>query len=130
MHLYIYFIIAISLFTAKLASANYLVYGVKTDFPMNDGDTSVRDVYVNMGTNQGLKVGTNLDVYRSIPTSDNLNNKNAQNINFKIAKLKVIHAEAGVAVARILEVNQPSKDTPMSGFNSVMVGDTVDVSRK
>jgi hypothetical protein len=111
------------------AEANYRVYGIRTDFPMQDDQHVLKDFYITMGSSQGVKVGTQLDVYRSVPTSDEMNQKNAQNITFKIAHLKVIHVENSVAVARLLDMT-PSKDTPNGIYANVMVGDAVEVSRK
>ena len=111
------------------AERNYSVYGVRTDFPMDEKHVPQRDIFVNMGSNHGVKIGTYLDVYRSVPTTDDQNQKNAQNISFKVARIKVIHAENGVSVARISEM-LPAKDIPNSIYANVMVGDTVEVSRK
>jgi len=48
-----------------LAHAEYAVFGIKTDISLSDSEQAFRDVYVSMGTNQGIKVGSKLDVYRS-----------------------------------------------------------------
>ena len=96
---------------------------------MADNQTLFKDIYVNMGTNQGIKIGSKLDAYRTISTVDELNQRNASNIHFKIAKLKVIHADATTSVARIIEMLSP-QETPIANYSTVMVGDSVDVSRK
>jgi hypothetical protein len=77
-----------------------------------------------------VKVGTSLDVYRSQATADELNQKHLENISFKIAKLKVIHAEANIAVARLVDLQTANKGAPIMLIPSVMVGDRVEVSRK
>lgn len=112
-----------------VAGANYTVYGIKNDFPMADNQTLFKDIYINMGTNQGIKPGSTLDAYRTMSTVDELNQKNAQSISFKIARLKVIHSDASVSVARIIEM-LPPQVTPVGGYPTVMVGDSVDISRK
>lgn len=100
-----------------------------TDFPMVDGETIQKDFYVNIGTNQGVKSGSTLVVYRGVTTSDNLAQKSAQKIRFPVAKLKVIHSEGSVAVARVAEI-LPIATTPLSGYTNVMVGDEVELTRK
>lgn len=96
---------------------------------MIDGQKLYRDIYVNIGSGQGVKIGTKLDVYRTLSTADQLNQKNGPNLRFHIAKMKVIHAEDDAAVARVTEFFPP-ESTPNPGFTDVMVGDTVEVSRK
>jgi hypothetical protein len=110
------------------AVAGYTVYGVRNEFPMNDGQKLYRDLYVNMGTAQGIKVGSKLDVYRMLSTADLLNQRNGPNITFRFAKLKVIHVEDSSAVARVIEL-VPGEEIPNYGYSDVMVGDAVEVSR-
>ena len=114
--------------TAAVAG-EYKVFGIRTDFPMADGQPLFRDVYVNMGTNQGIKTGSSLDAFRVITTVDELNQKAGHNISFKIAKLKVIHAESDLAVAR-MDTFLPPESTPLGSFTNVMVGDEVEVAGK
>jgi hypothetical protein len=107
----------------------YQVFGVRTDFPSADGEVIHRDVYVNMGTAQGIKAGSVLDAFRTVTTVDQINQKVGRNFTFKIAQLKVIHAEGDVAVARLLKM-QPAEATPTGSFTNVMVGDRVEVAGK
>ncbi len=109
--------------------ASYQVYGIRTDFPMTDGQQTFRDVYVNMGTDQGIKVGSVLEAYRVVTTVDEINQRVGKNISFKIAVLKVIHAEGDIAVARV-EKMLPAEVVPTGTFTNVMVGDRVDISSK
>jgi hypothetical protein len=114
--------------TAALA-ADFKVFGIRTDYPMSDGQALFRDVYVNMGTNQGIKTGSILEASRVVTTVDELNQRTGRNISFKIAKLKVIHAETDVAVARVMSFQSP-ESTPIGSFTNVMVGDEVEVGSK
>lgn len=109
--------------------AAHQVFGIRTDFPMTDGQETFRDVYVNMGTDQGIKIGSILEASRVVTTVDEINQRTGRNISFPIAKLKVIHAEGDVAVARVLEMTKPEL-TPNGTFTNVMVGDQVDVAKK
>lgn len=107
----------------------FVVFSVKTDFPMNDSQKMYRDVYVNMGTNQGIKAGSTLDAYRVMTTVDEINQKIGRNFSFKYAKLKVIQAENDMAVARVVEFLSP-EHTPTGTYTNVMVGDQVEVAKK
>ena len=111
------------------AMADYMVYGVKTDFTMQDGEKTPRDIYVSIGTSQGIKSGSFLDVFRTINTTDELNQKTGSNMSFRIGKLKVIHAEPNVAVARVVELAN-TDNSPISHFTNIAVGDRVEASKK
>ena len=88
-----------------------------------------RDIYVNMGTNQGIKTGSKLTVYRTITTMDEINQKSGKNISFKIGNLQVIHTDRDIAIARVIDFLPPEK-TPIGTYTNVMVGDLVEVSSK
>lgn len=122
----------LSVYAVCLGSAmagEYKVFGIRTDFPMADGQQLFRDVYVNMGTNQGVKEGSALDVFRVVTTVDEINQKTGRNISFKFAKLKVIHAESDLAVARVVQF-LPPENSPLASYTNVMVGDEVEVGKK
>lgn len=123
------FLIAGLLFSTVAFGAEFKVFGIRTDFPMADGQPLFRDVYVNMGTNQGIKTGSALDAYRVVTTVDELNQRMGKNYSFKIAKLKVIHAEPDMAVARVVQM-LPPEATPLGAFTNVVVGDEVEVGKK
>jgi hypothetical protein len=112
-----------------LAEAEFQVSAIRTDFAMSDSDPRYRDVYVTMGLNQGIKKGSVLDAYRNLATFDDLNHRVGKNISFKIAKLKIIHADDEVSVARVVSVEAPDV-TPTGTYQNVMVGDKVELGRK
>ncbi len=123
-------IAALALFPMEsLHAGEFKVYGVKTEFPMEDGQALFKDVYVSMGTNQGIKAGSQLVAYRMVTTTDDLSQKSSTQLNFPVAKLRVIHAEATAAVARVTEIFPPSV-TPLSAYTNVMVGDAVELAKK
>lgn len=109
------------------AAPDHIVFGVKTEIPMADDERPRRDFYMNIGTNQGVKVGSVLDVFRSVTSSDNINNRSARNVVFKFAKLKIIHAEDDISVGRIIEILPPAK-TPIGEYPTVIVGDRVAIA--
>ena len=125
----IFFTLCVFLFPTLALADGYVVFGVKTDIPLADNQTPVRDIYVSMGTNQGIKAGSKLDAYRVLTTVDEIQQKTGRNFQFKFARLKVIHAESDMAVARVMEL-LPAESTPIGVYTNVMVGDQVQVSSK
>lgn len=107
----------------------HIVFGMKTEIAMAEKEVPRRDYYMSIGANQGVKVGTVLEVFRNVTTTDDINNRTAKNINFKIATLKVIHAEADISVGRI-QAMLPAAEVPIGSFPTVVVGDEVAVAGK
>lgn len=123
------FLLIALLLPLSASAEGFQVFGVKNDYPMADGETRFRDVYVNMGTNQGIKKGSTLDAFRTVTTVDDLNRRVGKNISFKIAKLKVIHADQDIAVARVMSFEKADV-TPTGSYRDVMVGDRVELGAK
>ena len=119
-----------SLFLAPaLSHAQFQVYGIRSDFLLDEAQPKFRDVYVNIGTTQGVKVGSMLDVFRVITPVDEINQRTAKNISFKFAKMKIIHADGDSSVARVTQF-YPAENTPMSSYTNVIVGDRVEIANK
>ena len=90
----------------------------------NPGENPQKDFYVNIGTQQGVKPGSVLEVIRKIATYDLTSQKLYKDVVFPIAKIKVIHAEPNASIAR-LESMLPAEQTPVIVPRAVMVGDSV-----
>jgi hypothetical protein len=84
----------------------------------------MKDFFINVGSSQGIKPGTLLEVSRKMPTYDLLGEKLYKEIVFPIGTIKVIHVEQGVAIAR-LDKMLPSDKTPALSPRAIMVGDLV-----
>lgn len=123
------FIAALFLTSTAAFADGHQVFGVKSDFPLADDQKMFRDVYVNLGTSQGVKDGSLLDVFRTMTTVDEINQRVGRNITFKIARLKVIHAEGDVAVARVEKFLSP-ETIPTGTYTNVVVGDQVEIASK
>lgn len=102
-----------------------IVYSVYKSLDMgNSNDPPQKDYYVNVGSAQGISIGTILEVIRRAPTYDLTNQKLYKDVAFPIAKLKVIHVESSAAIARLDKMN-PIDRTPAITPRAVMVGDLV-----
>ncbi len=118
----------------RATAAEAVVYSVYQGVDLGDPVTSdgrstaprvsTKDFFVNIGSSQGIRPGTVLQVSRKMPTYDLIGEKLYKEITFPIATLKVIHAEQGVAIAR-LDKLLPQDKTPAFSPRAVMVGDLV-----
>ncbi|MGZ3688865.1 MAG: hypothetical protein ACXWP5_03540 [Bdellovibrionota bacterium] len=106
-------------------AAEFVVYSVYKGIDLgNPGEVAQKDFYVNMGSAQGLRPGSHLEVLRRISTYDTVSQKLYADVTFAIGKLKVIHVERDAAVAR-LESIMPAEKIPAVNPRAVMVGDLV-----
>lgn len=124
------FIIALT-FTASMAIAkDYVIYSISQDLPMgNKGEVVRKNFYVDMGTNQGLKKGSLLDVYRVVSVLDPYESKKRYNHRVKIGEVKVLHAEDSSAIAVLNKLEQED-ETPVFEIGKMMIGDIVTVKVK
>lgn len=106
------------------ADTDYTVYQVYRPIDLGDGHQPPKDVFVSIGSSQGVKKGSTLDVYRRISSFDNLTQKHMGDHMIPVGKLKVIHADEKTAIARadrFVSVEQEPALLPQA----VMIGDVV-----
>lgn len=115
--------------TALSDDQTAIVYSVFKGIDLgNPNDRVQKDYFVNLGTNQGIHVGTVLEVARKAPSYDLTTEKLYKDLIFPFAQIRVIHAEKDAAIAR-LEKLYPQDKTPVLTPRSVIVGDLVRISR-
>jgi hypothetical protein len=85
-----------------------------------------KNFYVNMGSNQGVKKGTLLDVFRIISVLDPYDNRKRINYRVKIGELKVLHANQEAAIT--ISHKTVTEDLPVLDLDSFIVGDHVAVA--
>jgi hypothetical protein len=127
------FCAAISMvFPSSLAQAktkNFQVYGIHNALHMgNPDEPNSKDLYINMGARNGIKVGSVVEILKTVSTYDLSNKKLFREITFPFGKAKIIHAEDDVAVARVIQLN-PSSETPVAVPYNVQVGDSIRATR-
>lgn len=106
-------------------ASDYVIYSVFKGVDLgNPGEAPLKDYYVNMGTAQGVRNGSVLEVLRRTSSYDLMSEKLYKDVTFPIARLKVIHVESNAAIAR-LEKMLPADQTPAIHPNAVIVGDHV-----
>jgi len=112
-----------------LSQETAIVYSVFKGIDLgNPNEMIQRDYFVNLGTNQGIRVGTVLEVARKAPSYDLTTEKLYKDVIFPFALIRVIHAEKDAAIAR-LEKLYPLEKTPALSPRSVVVGDLVKISK-
>ncbi|HLE11882.1 MAG: hypothetical protein A2504_06785 [Bdellovibrionales bacterium RIFOXYD12_FULL_39_22] len=115
--------------TASMGIAReYVIYSIMQDIPMGEPREVVKkNFYMNIGKRQGVKEGTELDVFRNISILDPYNNKQRYNYKVRIGLLEVIHSEDEASIGMLKELYKDTK-TPFFELEGIMIGDKVDVS--
>jgi hypothetical protein len=111
--------------TYSAKSADFVVYSVYKELDMgNPGETPQKDFYVNLGSAQGVRAGSKLEVLRRLSSYDLQTEKLYKEVTFPIAHLKIIHVEPNAAIARLDKMLAADK-TPAMTPRAVMIGDLV-----
>ena len=114
---------------ARALGADYSVYEVFRAVDLGESDRPPpKEIFVNMGSNQGVKKGSVLDVYRKVVSFDNLSEKVGGEHMIPVGRIKVIHADEKTAIARVdryVSLEQEVSLLPQT----VMIGDLVRLAR-
>ncbi len=117
----------VTLFALPAAHAELTIFDVRKNLPMSDTEKVYRDFYVNGGSESGMTVGMIITVQRRMPLYDTYQNRSAGDLDLKVAKIKIIHVQKGLSVARMhSEYNR--ENSPLLEDNFVMVGDRLDLA--
>lgn len=104
-----------------------MIYSVAMDLPMGvDNEVLKKNFYVNLGSKQGVRKGTLLDVFRIISVLDPYDNRKRVNHRVKIGELKVLHANDDAAITAFHK--KEDKDMPVLELDQFIVGDHVAVN--
>ncbi len=95
---------------------------------MGVNDTPLRKNYfINMGSNQGVKKDTVIDVFRVISVLNPYDNKKRVNYKVKIGELKVITSSDEAAIG-FVNSYLPKDEAPIFELEQFMIGDHVAIS--
>ena len=121
-------IMALFLFTASMGFArDYIIFSIAQDIPMGvENEQRRKNYYVNLGTQQGVQRGTNLEVFRTISRLDPYQDRKRHRYNIKIGELRVLHAERESSIS-VLEYLDTENAELYTEINTVMIGDEVRV---
>lgn len=104
---------------------SFLVYSITQDLPMGDNKTLKKNFYINIGAQQGIKIGSELTVYRQLNQSNPYSVEKSVIYNVRVGELKVIHSEEENAIAVIQKAS--FEDDIYHEIPAINVGDTVEV---
>lgn len=111
---------------SALAAEAYSVFDIKKTIPLNSHQKVYRDYYVNLGSEQGARPGSILAVYRRQGVVDYYRNTLHDDLIVPVGHMKIIQAGKDMSVAR-LESLVSAKQIPVVEFNSIMLGDRVEL---
>ncbi len=86
-----------------------------------------KNYYVNIGSGQGVKKDSILDVFRIISIQNPYDNKKRVNYKVKIGELKVLHSSDEASIAMLNEYEKV-EETPIFELPQFMVGDHVAIN--
>jgi len=115
------------LFTAAPCWADLTIFDVRKNLALSDTDPVYRDFYVSGGTEEGLAVGMLITVQRRVPLYDTYQNRSAGDLQLKVARVKIIHVQKGLAVAR-LQSEFTRENAPLLEDNFILIGDRLDLA--
>lgn len=109
-------------------AAEFTVYSVYQHLDLgNENEKPQKDYYINMGTEHGLRKGSIVTVIKRVPTYDAVSEKLYREMAFPYARMKIVHAEQNLSVARV-EKFLPMETVPAVNPQAIMVGDIVRLS--
>ncbi|MBC7396760.1 MAG: hypothetical protein H7333_04880 [Bdellovibrionales bacterium] len=116
----------IYLLAAKKARADdFNVYQVHRGIDLGESDQQPpKDIFINMGSKNGLKKGVVLDVYRKISSFDDYSQKLIGDHMIPVGRIKVIHADDKSSIAR-LDKYVSIEQEPAMLPQAIMIGDVV-----
>lgn len=112
---------------SSVHARDFLIFNVTQDLPMGLENEIIRkNYYVNIGSDQGLKEGTKLNVFRRVSKFNPYENKKRVDYKVKIGELEVLHASSGHSIARTTALLDGQK-SPILELKYFMIGDHVTV---
>lgn len=115
------------LFTQIAFAKDVTVFDVRRPLAMTNDEVPAKDYYINAGSNDGLKVGVVLTIYRRQTLYDVYQAKSPGDLVVAVGELRVIHVQGDISVAR-LENLRKHDDAPNVDFDAIMVGDKADLA--
>lgn len=106
---------------------SYVIFSMAQDLSMGfDNEVIRKNYYVNLGTSQGIKKDSILDVFRIVSIQNPYDNKKRVNYKVKIGELKVLHSSTDAAIATVKSYEK--EDVPIFELNQFMIGDHVAIN--
>lgn len=104
-----------------------LIFDVRKSLPLDPAEPVYHDFYINAGADAGFKKGWIFNVVRVISVHDPIQNKQQGELQVNVARLQVLQVAPSMTVARLIS-EFTDEERPALDFESVMIGDRVDLS--
>lgn len=122
-----FFLIFTLIISQAVSARSYVIFSMAQDLPMGfDNEVVRKNYYINLGSGQGVKKDSIIDVSRIISVQNPYDNKKRVNYKVKIGELKVLHASDEAAIAMVHEYTKDQ--APIFELNQFMIGDHVSIN--
>ncbi|MCY4643686.1 MAG: hypothetical protein OXB88_03620 [Bacteriovoracales bacterium] len=103
-----------------------IVFSISQDISLKDNVKPLKNFYISMGKNQGVREGVILDVFRAISQINPYEMRKRYNFKVKIGELKIVYSEdhSAIAILHSLEIGKKNLSFEVEG---IMIGDSVAV---
>lgn len=117
----------LTVFVATAAQAKDIaVFDIRRPVSMENGKEVPKDYYLNAGRESGLKVNMVVTVHRRQTLYDPFQNKSPGDLTIPVGRLRIIHAQEGLSVARLEDMLSREK-LPTLDIDAIAIGDRVDI---
>ena len=121
-------LLACLIFSQNIWARSYVIFSLSQDLPMgHDGEVIRKNYYINMGSGQGVKKDSVLDVFRIVSVQNPYDNKKRVNYKVKIGELKVLHSSDDASIA-VVNKYEEKEETPIFELPQFMIGDHVAIN--
>lgn len=115
-------------FSQSIWARSYVIFSLSQDLSMGlENEVIRKNYYINMGSGQGVKKDSVLDVFRIISVQNPYDNKKRVNYKVKIGELKVVHSSEEASIAMVNEYEK-AENTPIFELPQFMIGDHVSIN--
>lgn len=119
-------ILSFLIFLPQAYANEVIIFDSRRPIAMSDKDKPQKDFYLNAGVEAGLKKGVVLSVQRRVPLYNTITNSSAGDLQLHVAKIKVIHVQNRLSVARLVNEATPI-ELPILEDSFILIGDRVDL---
>lgn len=117
-------------FQTPIFGQDYIIFSIAQDLPMGyENEILKKNFYVNVGTKQGIRKGTALDVMRVITEVNPFESNKSYRYKVKVGELEVIYSDENSAIA-ISRKFYNGPDDLLLETDSFMIGDQVAIHIK
>lgn len=121
-------LISFLIFTTTTWAKSYVIFSLAQDLSMgNEAEVIRKNYYINMGSGQGIKKDSVVDVFRIVSIQNPYDNKKRVNYKIKIGELKVLHSMNDASIAMVNQYEKP-EETPIFELPQFMIGDHVSIN--